>query len=598
MGYICQWHSVFTVLSAGVIFTFATALQPDLGDMRVKYAWSATPANWELLGPPGAETTIDLHIALKSQNENALIDALHQVSTPGHPKYRAHLSKEEVSDLVAPDPSTVALVNSWLGKHGVSSSTVSTTHVGNWLTVNGVSVSQANALLDASYMLYRCSTTNTTALRTMSYAVPKELSEYVKTVAPTTSFDSPRLQQQKLGKHSGAPPTPPGKTAGVLSSRATYTFANTTPSSLKLLYNLRGYVPTETNQNVLALVGNPGESPNQTDLTTFMEQYRPDGASATFALVQVGGPGNSSEGDATILIEYTAAIAYPTPQIFYSIPPEQDSSFLMWLNNMLHQTTVPQTIVGPSLSNENEITQDYATELCYLFAQLGVRGATVIFAAGNGGLQDCSPNTNGTGTAQFIPTFPANCPFVTSVGGTMDENPEVAAPYSSGGFSNYFAQPTYQASAISQYLNTLGNQNAGLYNASGRAFPDISSASYNFLNVHNGQADVAFGTDSAASVAAALISLLNDYTLSLGQPPLGFINPLLYNEGLVGINDISTGSNDGCNMNNAGPGFPAVTGWDAATGLGTLNFGLLQNVIKKLDTSLVVRSCAAPPRCT
>ena len=51
--------------------------------------------------------------------------------------------------------------------------------------------------------------------------------------------------------------------------------------------------------------------------------------------------------------------------------------------------------------------------------------------------------------------------------------------------------------------------------------------------------------------------------LSLGQPVLGFINPFLYNEGQAGINDISTGSNDGCNWNNTGQGFPAVLGWDA-----------------------------------
>jgi hypothetical protein len=50
---------------------------------------------------------------------------------------------------------------------------------------------------------------------------------------------------------------------------------------------------------------------------------------------------------------------------------------------------------------------------------------------------------------------------------------------------------------------------------------------------------------------------------SLGKPPLGFVNPFLYENGQGGMNDIMDGSNTGCNMNNTGPGFLAVPGWDA-----------------------------------
>ena len=56
-------------------------------DIRVKYTWNATPANWETLGHPPAGTAIDLYIALKPDRENALIDALYKVSNPGHPKH-------------------------------------------------------------------------------------------------------------------------------------------------------------------------------------------------------------------------------------------------------------------------------------------------------------------------------------------------------------------------------------------------------------------------------------------------------------------------------------------------------------------------------
>jgi hypothetical protein len=55
--------------------------------VRVMHAREAVPDNWESLGTPHSNTTIDLFVALKAHNENALIDALYEVSTPGHPKY-------------------------------------------------------------------------------------------------------------------------------------------------------------------------------------------------------------------------------------------------------------------------------------------------------------------------------------------------------------------------------------------------------------------------------------------------------------------------------------------------------------------------------
>jgi hypothetical protein len=43
---------------------------------------------------------------------------------------------------------------------------------------------------------------------------------------------------------------------------------------------------------------------------------------------------------------------------------------------------------------------------------------------------------------------------VTAVGGTY-KVPEVAISFSGGGFSNYFAQPSYQSTAVSSYLKTF-----------------------------------------------------------------------------------------------------------------------------------------------
>ncbi len=57
---------------------------------------------------------------------------------------------------------------------------------------------------------------------------------------------------------------------------------------------------------------------------------------------------------------------------------------------------------------------------------------------------------------------------------------------------------------------------------------------------------------------AGIISLLNDYRISHGKPPLGFLNYWLYGNGKAGLNDITSGSNPGCNLD----GFSAIVGWD------------------------------------
>ena len=201
---------LFSVLTAVFPIGSKTTLPSDWGNMLIKHKWNVTPDSWVTLGRPPNDTTIDFHIALKPNRENALIDALYEVSQPGHPKhvlstahlleaylpvpllirYGAHLSKEQVADLVAPHPVTLELVGTWLECKGVPPSTISTSHGGGWLTVTGVPVSQANDLLGASYQLYYHAVTNATILRTVSYALPAVLHTHVRTIVPTTAFTS------------------------------------------------------------------------------------------------------------------------------------------------------------------------------------------------------------------------------------------------------------------------------------------------------------------------------------------------------------------------------------------------------------------------
>ncbi|KAH9070672.1 subtilisin-like protein [Lactarius deliciosus] len=590
----------------------ATPFPSNWNDMHTKHRWNAIPGKWERIGQPPVGTTIDLRIALMPNREHALADAIHEVSNPKHPKYGSYLSKEQVANLVAPHPSTLKLVETWLGHHGVSPSNVSTSHGGNWLTVTGVPVSTANELLSASYQLYRYAGTNETVLRTVGYALPAALHVHVQTVAPTTYFGSPLTPRSR----------PRGYRGGAAAALSTRDVPIVTPALLRSLYNSVTYQPAATEQNMIGVTGFHGEYVGDDDLEKFMRRFRSDARDATFLVIDINDSGYDSSkpgSEANLDMQYTQAMAWPTPHVFYSIgglaeeftpdsstPVNGNEPFLGWLEVMIRLEDIPQTISTSYGGNEQTFPPDYAKSVCELFGQLGARGVSVLFASGDSGVgaEDCKKN-DGTGVVEFQPIFPATCtcgfspltrsiqaripvahhsttrfagPWVTSVGGTIGR-PEVAAPFSSGGFSNVFKRPDYQTDAVLGFFQQLGNQHSGLYNASSIGFPDVAAQATRFAIVMDYKFELMEGTSCATPVVAGLVSLLNDYQLSKGRPALGFLNPWLYGSASQGFNDITSGSNPGCNTD----GFSAVPGWDPVTGLGTPDF---QRLLERLPVPI------------
>jgi tripeptidyl-peptidase-1 len=271
---------------------------------------------------------------------------------------------------------------------------------------------------------------------------------------------------------------------------------------------------------------------------------------------------------------------------------QSENSNEPYLDFLLALTKLPNSQIPNSISisygeNEQEIPISYAKQVCQLFAQLGARGKSIIFSSGDAGTGDYCLSNDGLETLKFQPQFPATCPYVTSVGGTMYIEPEVAVFFSSGGFSNIWPRPAYQELAVSTYLKKLGDKNYGLYNTSGRGFPDVAAQAQNFRVIDQGVDKGYRGTSCAAPTFNGIIALLNSARVSSGLPTLGFLNPWIYTIGQFGLNDIVDGASTGCNglsrFNAAPNGSPviagaewqAVAGWDPVTGYGTPDFGRL-----------------------
>lgn len=116
---------------------------------------------------------------------------------------------------------------------------------------------------------------------------------------------------------------------------------------------------------------------------------------------------------------------------------------------------------------------------------------------------------------------------MTAVGGTQGYNPETAASLSGGGFSNYWARPTYQIDPVKHYFSVAtGVPASDLFNATGAGFPDVAAQAENFNIVVGGFTTFVAGTSCASPTFTGIVSLLNDQRLSAGKSTLGYLNPL------------------------------------------------------------------------
>jgi subtilase family serine protease len=193
------------------------------------------------------------------------------------------------------------------------------------------------------------------------------------------------------------------------------------------------------------------------------------------------------------------------------------------------------------------------------FLEFAAQGQTLFQAAGDGGAWSSGSEI-----------YPADNVYLTSVGGTDLETTGPGGDWSSetawsdggGGISpDKFAIPFWQT-------DTAGGCSS--CSISYRNGPDVSAnANFTFYVCADQSActeNYWGGTSFATPMWAGYVALANQQAASNGQPPLGFINPALYDLGLgssydADFHDITSGSN----------GYSATTGYDLATGWGSPN---------------------------
>ena len=412
--------------------------------------------------------------------------------------------------------------------------------------------------------------------------------------------------------------------------------AYVTPNCLRALYNF-GLGVSANPENSFGIVEYTPQIYLQSDLDLFFSNFSRSQAQTTPTLDSIdGGPagnvttsfGINAESD--LDLEYGMAIVNPQRTTLYQVGDiPQGASFNDFLDaidgsyctfeggdDTTQDAKYPDyrfggyqgpkncggfsatKVISSSYAyNEADLTAKYEVRQCTEYMKLGLAGTTVLYASGDygvGGNQNkcIEPRNktlnNGSGGI-FNPSFPASCPFVTSVGATqIKPNASVTAPekacetriFSGGGFSNVFGLPSYQAPAVKSWFTANPPPyGAERFNNSQvtRGYPDISANGANYVVAVDSVFSLVYGTSASTPVVGAILTLINEARINLGKSSIGFINPVLYaNPGA--LNDITAGRNPGCGTN----GFEAVKGWDPVTGLGTPDFAKLLKVFLAL----------------
>merc|ERR1712028_97980 len=537
----------------------------------------AAPAHWAMAAEAPASTDLTSIYMFLKHADGAEEQMLLEVSDPRSSKYGQHLSNEQLAELMT-CPHATEKLSAWLAHHNVAAENIEPTLVGDMWKVR-LSVSQAEAMFETSMQRYSMpfGSTEHSILRATSYTIPAEIADAVSLVGDLIHFPAePRrpIRIETTGRRLLG-----GGGKGKWNNSCTGTSGSkckglVEPGVLKKRYNLPAQ-PTAAANSTVAVAEFQGQYYKDSDIAEFSTAC---GTPVKIAR-NVGKNENTAGIESELDIEFIGAISNPIPlAVWYSA----EYSLLAWVQSVA-SNSAPGYIHSVSYGNDErqQTSTAYMQQVNTQFMQAGAKGISILFASWDQGVWGRS----GHGS-KFNPDFPGASPYITTVGGTdfatYDVGDETAWDAGGGGFSDTFAQPSWQADAVKGYLASpdAALPPASFYNASGRAYPDVAALGGQktpYRVASSGRFQGVAGTSASCPVVAGIFGLLNNARLAAGKPALGFLNPFIY-QNAAAFNDVTSGKNNA----GSGNGFTAVKGWDAATGFGTPDYTKLLAAVQAL----------------
>jgi uncharacterized repeat protein (TIGR01451 family) len=223
-----------------------------------------------------------------------------------------------------------------------------------------------------------------------------------------------------------------------------------------------------------------------------------------------------------------------------------------------------------------------------IFMQFAAQGQTYFNASGDDGSYQGAPWH-----------VPPQDPYVTLVGGTELSTTGAGGAWvsetvwhigtnsSGGGISTNFSIPSWQ-----QGMNMSTNKGSTTL----RNGPDVSMVADNvWVQSDNGIGSIVGGTSCSAPLWAGFIALVNQQAASLGQAPVGFLNPAVYAIGkgagyTTNFHDTTVGNNQNVGTPTK---YAAAAGYDLCTGWGSPNGpNLINTLAPRVRAPFVTNSSA------
>ena len=553
-----------TVVLSGRVPRLATA-QNDAGAVESSFPLPAIT----LMLKPSAAQQADLSQLLIAQQDSTSA-SYHQWLTP-----------EQYADRFGVSTGDVAKISAWLESQGFTVGYVARSR--NFIAFSGTAQQVANAF---HTQIHRYNANGKTHYANATApSIPAALAGIVSGIRGLNDFRlKPRLKKAQ-------PRTVLGRTTVV------------GPADFATIYNvnpLYGGGITGAGQKI-AVVGQSDIV--LADITKFRATFGLGAGTLTQVVVPRGFsgtgdpglvPGDETESD--LDIEWSGAVAKNATIVFVTSPDVWTS-----VQYAVEQMSAPVLSMSYGICEEYDLI-DMDTFRA-IAQQANLEGITMLAAAGDYAAADCDElnNTDPTvATGGLAVDVPGSFPEVTSMGGTQF-NEGSTNYWPSGAAASYIPEIVWNdfpalglvgggGGGASVYFTQPPWQNGIAPNDGWRHVPDVSLAS---SDTHDPfyiyTSDTAFGpagpgavggTSCAAPSMAGIVALVNQYVGS--SSGLGNINPTLYrlsqtqDSGSPTFHDIVNGNNivpcaDSPDCTNGSLGWPALSGYDSASGLGSVD---------------------------
>ncbi|KAI9907497.1 hypothetical protein PsorP6_003725 [Peronosclerospora sorghi] len=563
------------------------------------------------------DDVVPLVIGLFPKDFGALEREFYDVSNPTHPQYGQYLAQDRIDDLSYPGDGVLNGIHNWVANfsHGDS--------MGTYLATSNLykvlmKVRDIENLLDTELHHFEAIKTenilSSTKRRILRAVRAVSLPEHLKDAVSFVNVNTHPLGLRALEAFS-------------LEDASLEDDTGDTLAVIRRTYGIPGNLVVRNASNTQCVPSFYNESFDPADLYTFFGEYLP--GETPPPIIHKGNRINKpkrASTEASLDVQYITGVSRNATTYVWTMNgsnpySSEDEPFVEFAQDVLELEN-PPLVISISYSDDEEhifdVAWGYARTLDALLIKMGLRGITVLIASGDDGVTGLRTEFDNVPIEEMCkrsgPQWPSSSPYITSVGATMlltkaqyVEKPffrtkdEVICSYENGGiittgggFSNIYPIPEYQRKAVERYLTTRNIPTTpGFFNASGRAYPDVSALGAKFSVYMNGHLSSVSGTSASTPVFGAMVTLWNDARLNVGKSPLGFINPLLYylaekhtnafHDVIVGNNGAKRGEQAPCEDS-----FSAAAGWDAVSGIGTPNFTVISELIINLEDHFTV----------